>query len=59
MPRELRRLAAVAGLALAAVVVALGTSGVDGRRWEAARPTHLGSGGPVIAPAEPMGRRWA
>jgi hypothetical protein len=56
MPREFHRLAAVA--ALAAVVVALGTPGVDGRRWEAAKATAVGPGGPVIALAEPMGRRW-
>ena len=57
MPRELRRLFIVAGLALAATATH-GGSLVDGRRWEAVRP--------IVAPADarlvsepPSGRRWA
>ena len=57
MSRELRRLAIVAGLALAAIS-APGGPLVDGRRWEAARP--------IVAPADarisnvpPSGRRWS
>jgi hypothetical protein len=57
MPWELRRLAIVAGLALAAITSSAG-SVVDGRRWEAARPIESPTDA-RISSVPPSGRRWA
>lgn len=57
MSWELRRLAIVAGLALAAIASQSG-SVVDGRRWEAARPMEAPPDA-RISSVPPSGRRWA
>ena len=58
MPLELRWFVVVAGFALATVVAALAAPEVEGRRWEALRPSIAGPTAGATCAAPPVGRRW-